>query len=122
MNNVSFTTLPVQRRYGGRTKSKEEANVIHETDSGQRFTYNQFTRDVYEFTFMCTLTQLAGFEALHDAAAGEVNEFYYSITGVGAADSIHVNKEAGFDPIEEDQAISGVRFFTYTLKLKTVAA
>lgn len=99
-NNIAFTTLPGKYVLGGKPKSTMEETVTKKTDNGGRFVYLMYTRDTIDIKFIVNDTQLAIHRDFHDIVGGEQYPFYFSITGVGSADSVYVFKNAGFDPQE----------------------
>lgn len=104
LNNTTFVTLTGPYRFGGKPRSYEEANIELQSDSGRDFIYPQFSKKVFEVRYRVTDTQLDVHETMFLAVKGGV-EFYISMTGVGAADSVKVRRMPGFDPQELDQPL-----------------
>lgn len=119
LDNISFNTLPGKYRYGGRPHSKEDADIRLETDNGVEFIYNLFSRDVIEVVFRLTSSQMDTFRSFHLSVSGQSTPFYFSLSGIGAASSIYVRKEPGFDPVELDTPGGTSSMFDYTLRLRT---
>lgn len=117
IDNSTFTDLPRYYLIGGKPKSTEEENVVHETGNGRLFVYNMYARSTYELLFHVIDADLQAFRDLHDYAAGESYPFYFSLSGAGASDSMYVRKEAGFDPKEIDKS-RGYVVWEYTLRMR----
>lgn len=116
-DNVNFTELPGYYRLGGRPKSTEETNIVHETGNGRKFVYNMYTREIRQLIFTFIDPDLQAFRDLHDFAAGESYPFYFSLSGAGASDSVQMRKEPGFDPKETGDKSRGHIVWEYTLYL-----
>lgn len=118
LDNITFHTLLGAYQFGGRPRSKEESDIIIETDSGVVFSYLEFKRNVWEIRFRCSPTELDTHDDLDELVGGNT-PFYFSMSGVGAADSEYVRKEPGFDPQELDTPGNKNSVFDYVLRMKT---
>lgn len=117
-DGISYSQFPGAYLFGGRPRSRKQDNIKHETDTGAKFVYNLFNRDVIEITFRVSDTDLDDFAAFDTDVQGEVIPFYFSLRGDGS-DAIYVRKEAGFDPRELDGPGGNEAIYDYTLKMET---
>jgi len=119
LNNIAFTTLAGAYRFGGNPLSIEEVNIELESDSGRDFIYHQFQKRVFRLNYRVTTTQLATHQAMHALVKGGI-EFYLSVSGAGAGDSVKVRKMSGFDPQEIDQPLGNEPGFDLTHIFKEI--
>lgn len=117
-DNISFTALDGAYRFGGRPKSKEEDDILLTADSGKVWAYNNFTKYVFELHWRVTEAQLVSHDVM-DQTVGGIYPFYFSLSGAGAADSVYVRKDPGFDPIELDSPGGDASIYDYTLRMKS---
>lgn len=116
-DNTTFYSLPGAYRFGGRPRSKERGSIDIETDLGKRYVYKLWERKVLDLIFRVSEDQLDFYTDFDMQVDGSTIPFYFSISGDGAADSIYVRKEAGFDPVELDTPGGDQAYFDYNLKL-----
>lgn len=113
---------PLGRRAG--PISRENTDLVHETEEGLLWVYEQSTRKTWELTYRCTTeAQLEFFETLHDTVDGQRNAFYF-IPDVDESpmQTYLVRKEKDFQPqgISTPTVSSGtiIGIYDYTLRLR----
>lgn len=118
LDNITFTSFRGKFRFGGRPYTLQDADIVLETDNGVEFVYNLFRRSMPEITFRFLASELTSFRDFHNAVGGQSTPFYFSLSGVGSADSLYVRKEAGFDPQELDSPGGPGAVYDYVLKMR----
>jgi len=98
LNGSTWVALPVGPRWGG-SYDQEQQDLELITERGVRWLRRQYSRDKWVLTFRVTESQLAAFQALHDAVDGQLTPFYFSLDYTASPlESVYVRKEAGFHP------------------------
>ncbi len=119
----SLVTFPRADRPGSVTRTKEDTDIIHETEEGILWVYPQIRRGIWELNFRVDEEDLDVFETLHDAVNGIETQFYYVPDVDNVSTAYLVRKEQGFAPKEVDQqSADGVVYYDYTLKLRGESA